>query len=44
MVFMLGFNFINQHADTQPPADDIPSYVHHNMCGIGHNPPCPPPA
>ncbi|BBZ36204.1 spirocyclase AveC family protein [Mycolicibacterium confluentis] len=44
MVFMLGFNFINQHADTQPPADDIPSYVHHNMCGIGHNPPCPLPA
>jgi hypothetical protein len=44
MVFMLGFNFVNQHADTQPPAEDIPSYVHHDMCGIGNNPPCPPPA
>ncbi|WNG89275.1 spirocyclase AveC family protein [Mycobacterium sp. ITM-2016-00317] len=43
MVFMLGFNFVNQHADVQP-AEDVPSYVHHGMCGIDPNPPCPPPA
>lgn len=41
MVFMLGFNLVNQHADTQP-AEDIPSYLHHEMCGVGPNPPCPP--
>ncbi|WP_085128165.1 spirocyclase AveC family protein [Mycolicibacter engbaekii] len=41
MVFMLGFNLVNQHADTQP-AQDIPSYLHHDMCGLGPNPPCPP--
>jgi len=40
MVFMLGFNFINQHANIQP-AEDVPSYVHHGMCGIDPNPPCP---
>lgn len=40
MVFMLGFNLVNQHADTQP-AEPIPSYLHHNMCGVGPNPPCP---
>lgn len=40
MVFMLGFNLVNQHADTQP-AQPIPSYLHHNMCGVGPNPPCP---
>lgn len=40
MVFMLGFNLINQHADVQP-AEDVPSYVHHGMCGIDPNPPCP---
>lgn len=42
MVFMLGFNFVNMHAGTQPPADEIPSYVHHDMCGLADNPPCPP--
>ncbi|OMC11030.1 hypothetical protein A5735_16560 [Mycolicibacter heraklionensis] len=41
MVFMLGFNMVNQHADTQP-AEPIPSYLHHDMCGLGPNPPCPP--
>lgn len=40
MVFMLGFNFVNQHADVQP-AENVPSYVHHGMCGIDPNPPCP---
>ncbi len=40
LVFMLGFNLVNQHADTQP-AEPIPSYLHHNMCGVGPNPPCP---
>jgi hypothetical protein len=40
MVFMLGFNFVNQHADVQP-AENVPSYVHHGMCGIAPNPPCP---
>ncbi|MGE2727583.1 spirocyclase AveC family protein [Mycolicibacterium pulveris] len=42
IVFMLGFNLVNQHADVQPPAQDVPSYVHHGMCGVGPNPPCPP--
>jgi hypothetical protein len=41
MVFMLGFNLVNQHADTQP-AESVPSYLHHEMCGVGPNPPCPP--
>lgn len=41
MVFMLGFNLVNQHADVQP-AENVPSYVHHGMCGVGPNPPCPP--
>lgn len=41
MVFMLGFNLVNQHADTQP-AVEVPSYLHHDMCGVGPNPPCPP--
>lgn len=41
MVFMLGFNLVNQHADTQP-AVDVPSYIHHGMCGVGPNPPCSP--
>lgn len=41
MVFMLGFNLVNQHAGTQP-AQPIPSYLHHGMCGVGPNPPCPP--
>lgn len=40
-VFMLGFNLVNQHADTQP-AERVPSYLHHDMCGIAPNPPCPP--
>lgn len=41
MVFMLGFNLVNQHADMQP-AEGIPSYLHHEMCGVGANPSCPP--
>lgn len=41
MVFMLGFNLVNQHADTQP-AERVPSYLHHDMCGIAPNPPCAP--
>lgn len=41
MVFMLGFNFVDAHADVQP-AEHVPSYVHHGMCGIDPNPPCPP--
>lgn len=39
LAFNLGYNFVNQHADTQPK-DDIPSYLHHDMCGIKPNPPC----
>jgi hypothetical protein len=39
LVFNLGFNLVNQHADTQPPS--IPSYFHVNMCGMADNPPCP---
>lgn len=41
LVFMMGFNMVNQHAGTQPAAE-VPSYVHHGMCGIEPNPPCPP--
>jgi len=41
LVFNLGFNLVNQHADTQP-AEPVPSYLHHEMCGVGPNPPCPP--
>jgi Spirocyclase AveC-like len=40
LVFNLGFNLVNQHADIQP-AEPIPSYLHHDMCGVGPNPPCP---
>lgn len=42
LVFNLGFNLVNQHAELQPPADEVPSYLHHGMCGVGPNPPCPP--
>lgn len=42
LVFNLGFNLVNQHAEVQPPAVDVPSYIHHGMCGVGPNPPCPP--
>lgn len=40
MVFMLGFNLVNQHADTQP-VEPVPSYLHNGLCGIDPNPPCP---
>lgn len=42
LVFNLGFNLVNQHADTKP-AVEVPSYLHHGMCGVGPNLPCPPP-
>lgn len=41
LVFNLGFNFANQHANTLAP--DVPSYLHVNMCGVNDNPACPPP-
>ncbi|WP_083883993.1 spirocyclase AveC family protein [Nocardia higoensis] len=41
LVFNLGFNLVNQHADTTPPS--IPSYFHVEMCGVADNPACPPP-
>lgn len=41
LVFNLGYNVVNQHADTTPPS--IPSYLHVEMCGVADNPPCPPP-
>jgi hypothetical protein len=41
LVFNMGFNMVNQHADTTPPA--IPSYFSNGMCGLADNPPCPPP-
>lgn len=41
LVFNMGFNMVNQHADTSPPV--IPSYFSNGMCGLAGNPPCPPP-
>jgi hypothetical protein len=41
LVFNMGFNMVNQHADTSPPV--IPSYFSNGMCGLADNPPCPPP-
>ncbi|MCV7380876.1 spirocyclase AveC family protein [Mycobacterium alsense] len=42
LVFNMGFNMVNQHADTMPA--NVPSYIHNQMCGLGPNPPCPPPS
>lgn len=38
MVFFLGFNAVNQHADTTQPS--VPSYFENGMCGLGDNPGC----
>jgi hypothetical protein len=40
LVFNLGFNLVNQHADSTP--SHVPSYFSNGMCGIGDDPPCPP--
>jgi hypothetical protein len=40
VVFNMGFNVVNQHADTTPA--HVPSYFSNGMCGIGTDPPCPP--
>ncbi|MGV0885213.1 hypothetical protein [Mycolicibacterium sp. XJ883] len=37
----MGFNLVNRHADLQPPAQEVPSYVHHEMWGVGHQPAVP---
>jgi hypothetical protein len=42
LAFNLGYNFVNQHADTQP-GRHVPSYLNHGMCGLTPNPPCPGP-
>jgi hypothetical protein len=42
LVFNMGFNVVNQHANTTP--EKVPSYISNNMCGIGADPPCPPPS
>lgn len=41
LVFNLGYNLVNQHADITPPS--VPSYLHVEMCGAPGNLPCPPP-
>ncbi|WP_319447743.1 MULTISPECIES: spirocyclase AveC family protein [unclassified Mycobacterium] len=41
LVFNMGFNVVNQHADTTPPS--IPSYFSNGMCGLADNVPCTPP-
>ncbi|MGB9305937.1 MAG: spirocyclase AveC family protein [Mycobacterium sp.] len=41
LVFNMGFNMANQHADTMPT--QVPSYFSNQLCGLGTNPPCPPP-
>ena len=41
LVFNLGFNLVNQHADSTPT--HVPSYFSNEMCGIGADPPCPAP-
>lgn len=38
LVFNLGYNVVNQHADTTQPT--VPSYFQNGMCGLGDNPPC----
>jgi hypothetical protein len=39
LVFNMGFNIVNQHANTTPT--HVPSYFSNDMCGIGADPPCP---
>jgi Spirocyclase AveC-like len=40
LIFNMGFNMVNQHADTMPA--HVPSYFHNQMCGLGPNRSCPP--
>ncbi|MCZ0915270.1 MULTISPECIES: spirocyclase AveC family protein [Gordonia] len=40
LVFFLGYNVVNQHADTTQPT--VPSYIENDMCGLGDNPKCVP--
>ena len=41
LVFNMGFNIVNQHADTMP--SHVPSYFSNELCGLGSSPTCPPP-
>lgn len=41
LMFNMGFNIVNQHANTTPV--HVPSYFSNKMCGLGADPPCPTP-
>ncbi len=42
LAFFLGYNVVNQRADTTQPSPAVPSYYENNMCGLGDNPECTP--
>lgn len=41
LVFNMGWNMVNQHADTTPT--HVPSYFSSELCGLGASSACPPP-